>query len=57
MSVWYGYEVPGMILMLDFKRTMRLDRSKDIYVHDSACTTYNFNACINAICVEVVALI
>jgi hypothetical protein len=33
MITWSGYDVPGRILLHDFKGAMRLDRSKDISVH------------------------
>jgi hypothetical protein len=38
-----AYDVPGMILLHDLKGTMRLDRSKDMSVHVSTCTSYDFN--------------
>jgi hypothetical protein len=43
-----GCDVPGMILLRYLKRTMRLDRSKDMSVHVLTC--------IRASCVEVVTL-
>jgi len=39
-----GYEVLGMILLRNSERAMRLVRNKDMSVHVSACTTYDFNA-------------
>jgi hypothetical protein len=39
-----AYEVPGMTLLRDLKGSMLLDRSKDISVHVSTCTSYDFNA-------------
>jgi len=39
-----GYEVPGMILLLDSEGVIRLDRSKDMSVHVSTCASYDFNA-------------
>jgi hypothetical protein len=41
---WSDYEVPGMILLRDLKATSRLARSKDMSVHVSTCTIYDFNA-------------
>jgi hypothetical protein len=41
---WCGYEVPGMILLRDFKAAMPLDRIKDMSVHVSTCISYDFNA-------------
>jgi hypothetical protein len=38
-----GYEVPGIILLRDLKGTMQADDSKDMSVHVSACTFYDFN--------------
>jgi hypothetical protein len=37
-------KVPGIILLRYFKGAMRLDRSKDMSVHVSTCTSYDFNA-------------
>jgi hypothetical protein len=39
-----GCEVTGMILLSDLKGAMRLDRSKDMSMHVSTCTSYDFNA-------------
>jgi len=39
-----GSEVPGMILVSDLKGIVRLDRSKDKFVHVSTCTNYDLNA-------------
>jgi hypothetical protein len=36
-------EVAGMVLMRDLKRDIRLRRSKDMSVHVSTCTSYDFN--------------
>jgi hypothetical protein len=33
ISTWCGYEVPGMVLLRDFKGAMRLAPSKDVSVH------------------------
>jgi len=33
-----------MILLLGLKGAMRLDRSKDMSLHVSTCTSYDFNA-------------
>jgi hypothetical protein len=41
------FEVPGVILLRELKKAMRLDRSKDMSVHVSICTS----------CLEVVALV
>jgi len=38
-----GCEVPGVILLRDINGTMRLNHSKDVSVHVSACTMYYFN--------------
>jgi hypothetical protein len=38
------YEVPGMILLRNLQGAMRLDRSKDMSVHVSTCTSYDLNA-------------
>jgi hypothetical protein len=43
-STCCGYEVPEIILLCDLKKAMRLDRSKDVSVRVSTCTTYDFNA-------------
>jgi len=42
--VWYGCEVPGMILLCDLQGAMQLDCSKHMSVHVSTCASYNFNA-------------
>jgi hypothetical protein len=39
-----GYEVPGIVLLRDFTGSMRFDRSKDMSVHVTTCTSYDFNA-------------
>jgi hypothetical protein len=41
---WCGYEVPGMVSLRDLKGDTRLDRSKDMSVHVSTCTSYDLNA-------------
>jgi hypothetical protein len=41
---WCGYEVPGIILLHNLKGALLLDCSKDISVHVSACTSYDFSA-------------
>jgi hypothetical protein len=41
---WFGYEVPGIILLRDLQGAMLLDHSKDMSMHVSTCTSYNFNA-------------
>jgi hypothetical protein len=35
----FGYEVLGIILLRDLKGPMRLDRSKEMCVHVSTCTS------------------
>jgi hypothetical protein len=42
--VFSGYEVSGMILLRDLNGAMRLDRSIDLSVHISTCTSYDLNA-------------
>jgi hypothetical protein len=42
--VWRGREVPGMILLRDLQGAVRLDRSKNVFVHVSTCASYDFNA-------------
>jgi hypothetical protein len=39
-----GYEVPSMILLCNLKVAMQLYRRKDVSVHVSTCTSYDFNA-------------
>jgi hypothetical protein len=39
-----SYDVPRMILLCNVKEAMRLDHSKDMFVHVSTCTSYDFNA-------------
>jgi hypothetical protein len=41
---WCGNKVPGMILLHHFKKAKRFDHSKDIPVHVSTCTSYDFKA-------------
>jgi hypothetical protein len=36
-DTWCGYEVPGMILLRNFKGAMWLDNSKDMSVFASTC--------------------
>jgi hypothetical protein len=43
-NTWCGYEVAGMILLHDLKGAMSLDCSKDMSVHVSTCTSYDFIA-------------
>jgi hypothetical protein len=38
-----GYEVPGMNLLRDLRGAMRLDRSEDMSVHVSTCTSYDID--------------
>jgi len=38
------YEVPGMILLRDLEGSVRLNCSKDMSVHVSTFTSYDFNA-------------
>jgi hypothetical protein len=38
-----GYEVPGIILLRVLKGALRFDRGKDMSVHISTCTSYDFN--------------
>jgi hypothetical protein len=40
---WCGCEVYRIILLRDLKGAMRLDRSKDMSVHVSTCTSYDSN--------------
>jgi hypothetical protein len=39
-----------MILLRDLKRAMRLDRSKDMSVRVTTCTSYDFNALTSVVC-------
>jgi hypothetical protein len=39
-----GYEVAGIILLRELEGAMRLDRSKDMSVHVSACSSYDLSA-------------
>jgi len=41
--MWSGREVVGMTLLRDLKGAMRLHHSKDMSVHVSTCTSYDFN--------------
>jgi len=38
------YEVPGMVLLRGLKGAVPFDCSKDMSVHVSTCTNYDFNA-------------
>jgi hypothetical protein len=40
----HGYEVPGMILLRKLQGAMRLERSKDMSVRVSTCTSSDLNA-------------
>jgi hypothetical protein len=40
----YGYEVPGLSLLRYLKGTMLLDSTKDMSMHVSTCTIYDFCA-------------
>jgi len=39
-----SYEISRMILLCDFKGAMQRDHNKDMSVHVSTCTSYNWNA-------------
>jgi hypothetical protein len=39
-----GYEVSGIVLLLDLKGAVRLGRNKDMSVHVLTCTSYDFKA-------------
>jgi hypothetical protein len=39
-----GYEVQGIILLRDLMGAIRLDRNEDMAVHNSSCTSYDFDA-------------
>jgi len=39
-----------MILLRDLKGVMRLDRSKDMSMHVSTCTSYDFSALTPVMC-------
>jgi hypothetical protein len=39
-----------MILLRDLKGDMRLDRSKDMAMHASTCTSYDLNALTPFVC-------
>jgi hypothetical protein len=39
-----AYEVPGKISLCNLKGTMQHDCSKDMAVHVSSCSSYDFNA-------------
>jgi len=42
--IQYGYKAPGMILLCNSLGAMWLECSKDVSVHVSTCTNYDFNA-------------
>jgi hypothetical protein len=42
--MWRGYEVSGMILLFNLQVAMQLGCCKDMSVHVSTSTSYNFNA-------------
>jgi hypothetical protein len=44
MDTWFGYEVPGMILLPYLHGAMRLDRGKDTSVQVLFCTSDDFNS-------------
>jgi hypothetical protein len=46
LFTWYGYEVPGMILLRFLKGTMPLDHRKDMSLDVSAYTGYDFNTSV-----------
>jgi len=39
-------EIPGMILLCNLEGAMQFDCSKDMSVHVSTCTSYDFNVLI-----------
>jgi hypothetical protein len=41
---WCGYEVPGKILLRNLRGAILLDHSKDMSVHISTFTNYDFSA-------------
>jgi len=43
MNTRFGYKVTGIILLCDSQGATWLDCSKDIYVHVSTCTSYDFD--------------
>jgi hypothetical protein len=47
--MWYGYEDPGVILLHGSKELMQLGCSKDMFVHLSTSTNYDFNALTPAV--------
>jgi hypothetical protein len=44
LFTWCSYEVPEMILLHYLKGAMRVDRNKDMSLHVSTCTSYDFSA-------------
>jgi len=44
-----GYEVPGIILLRDLQGAMLLDHSKDMSMHVSTCTSYDFSTFMPAV--------
>jgi hypothetical protein len=42
--MWCDYEVPEMILLSSLKGAMQLDCNKNMTLHVSTFTSYNFNA-------------
>jgi len=48
--IWCGYEVPGTILLHNLKGAMQLDRTKDMSLHVSTCTSYYFNTLMPVVC-------
>jgi hypothetical protein len=44
LCLFCGYKVPGMVLLRGLKEAVRLDCIKDVPVHVSTCTSYDFNA-------------
>jgi hypothetical protein len=43
VNTYCGYEVPEIISLGGLNRAIQLDRSKDMSVHVSTCTSYDFN--------------
>jgi hypothetical protein len=46
LRTWCGYDIPGMISLLDLQGAMRLDRSEDMSVHVSTCTSCDLNTLV-----------
>jgi hypothetical protein len=55
-DIWCGYEVYGVILLHDLKGNMRLNNSRDMYVHLFTLDQLRFQ-CINTSCKVVMALV